>query len=56
MGKEKEQKMFRIDQDVASLIYFYCALNNLKVNEFVTQVLSERLNDFKEKVEQMKFK
>lgn len=56
MGKEKEQKIFRVDNEVAGLIHFYCALHNIKVNEFVTQVLSERLSEFKEKVEAIRFK
>ena len=42
-----------IRKDVANLVHSYCVFNNLKMRDFVTQVLEEHLTEFKVQLKEM---
>ena len=47
-----EWTQVKISKKTADLIHIYCKINNLKLEDFVNQVLKERLNDFGKKLEE----
>lgn len=44
----------RVDKKVVRLLQTYCAFNNLKMKDYVSEVISEDLKDFKEKMDEFK--
>ena len=54
MGKEENQRIIRIDKDIAGIVDVYCAVNDLKINEFATKLFNEKLKEFKIKVEKLR--
>ena len=44
----------KVDKTIATLIGVYCKLNNLKIIDFATSVLSEKLKDFEERLKELR--
>jgi len=42
-----------INKEVANLVHTYCVFNNLKMKDFVSQILEEQLKEFKERIKEM---
>ena len=44
----------KIPKEVANLLRIYCIFNNRKITEFVSELLTGELKEFKEKIDGMK--
>lgn len=44
-----------VDRETANLVHTYCVFHDLKMQDFVQQVIREKLGEFEERLKRLRF-
>ena len=53
MTRNEELSTLDVRKEVVNLVRTYCVFNNLKMKDFVAEVLEDHLKEFKERLHEM---
>jgi len=52
--RSSELTTITVNKEIAKLLHTYCVFHDLKVSDFVTQLIEEKLSSFKERLKELR--